>query len=301
MVSARPRAWVLAVGLVGCGWELPRPDIVYETGAVVRDGGNDARPPDVATDVIFTPPDVVAMDVADAPGDSADATGDRSDGGDAGDVVDVIDVVIPDGGCLPPAFRPCFTGDRMTLGSGYCREGAQFCMMNLTWSTACEGEITRDCAGRECGTDGCDGSCGECTGGRVCDDTGHCVARPTTCGPANFTIGCGRGNCPTNSACVSDRCVCNANYAPRRCDGSQCPAAGCDGTDWWCAPAPFCGGTAITCTSATGIFLCPRWSLCDTTARACLCRPGFQARRCDGTACTACSGTEYECVPIRSM
>ncbi len=34
---------------------------------------------------------------------------------------------------------------------------------------------TPDCAGRQCGTDGCMGSCGTCTGGLLCDPTGHCV------------------------------------------------------------------------------------------------------------------------------
>lgn len=302
---SRARWAVLALGAAGCGWTLPMPDTVYEVGQVMRDATvtPDLPGPD-ASDVTLGPPDVVARDLGpDAPADVApDVVVDRADAAvDAVDAADVRDVVIPDGGCLPPSFRMCFTGDRSTLGSGYCREGAQFCEPTMRWSTACEGEITRDCAGRACGSDGCEGSCGACPAGRVCDDTGNCVLPPTQCGPMNFTVACGAGNCPANSTCVGGRCRCNANFEARHCDGVTCPSTGCDGTDWWCAPAPFCGGGAVTCTSPSGSFLCPRWSVCDTVSRACVCRSGFQARRCDGALCTSCPGTEYECVPTRAM
>jgi hypothetical protein len=307
VVSARA-VLLVALGAVGCGWTLPMPDAVFEVGTVQRDvvvTSMDAVGMD-APDVTLGPPDVTVRetgsDVADVmdAGDAGDAS-DARDAADAAEVADVRDVVIPEGGCLPPAFRMCFTGDRMTLGSGYCREGAQFCERTNTWSTLCEGEITRDCAGRECGSDGCEGSCGSCPSGRVCDDTGRCVPPSTVCGPMNFTVLCGAGNCPANSTCVGGRCRCNANFEARHCDAVPCPTTGCDGTDWWCAPAPFCAGGAITCMAPAGSFLCPRWSLCDTMNRTCLCRPGFQARRCDGTLCTSCSGTEYECVPTRAM
>lgn len=307
-MSARAAA-VAVVVAAGCGWTLPMPDTVYEVGVVPRDV---VTPPPTDTagmdapDVVFTPPDVTARDVGDAGMEVIDAADapvviDRPDAADVVDVVDVRDVVIPDGGCLAPAFRMCFTGDRSTLGSGYCREGAQFCERTNTWSTLCEGEIQRDCMGRECGSDGCEGSCGNCPAGRVCDDTGRCVAPSMVCGPMNFTVLCGAGNCPTNSTCTGGRCRCNANFEARHCDAVPCPPTGCDGTDWWCAPAPFCAGGVVTCMAATGSFLCPRWSICDTMNRTCLCRPGFQARRCDGTLCTSCPGTEWECVPTRVM
>ena len=303
----RAAAVVAVVWAAGCGWTLPMPDTVYEVGVVPRDV---VTPMDTAgmdaPDITLGPPDVVVRDTDDGGMDAADGTvvldrPDVSDAADVADVADVRDVVIPDGGCLPPAFRMCFTGDRSTLGSGYCREGAQFCERTNTWSTLCEGEIQRDCMGRECGSDGCEGSCGNCPAGRVCDDTGRCVVPPTTCGPMNFTVLCGAGNCPTNSTCTGGRCRCNANFEARHCDAVPCPPTGCDGTDWWCAPAPFCAGGAVTCMAPTGSFLCPRWSICDTMNRTCLCRPGFQARRCDGTLCTSCPGTEWECVPTRAM
>ena len=39
-----------------------------------------------------------------------------------------------------------------------------------------EGVCTPDCAGRECGDDGCGGSCGSCTGNEVCNASGQCNA-----------------------------------------------------------------------------------------------------------------------------
>jgi hypothetical protein len=31
-----------------------------------------------------------------------------------------------------------------------------------------------NCVGRECGSDGCNGNCGQCTGGRTCTGAGRC-------------------------------------------------------------------------------------------------------------------------------
>ena len=35
-----------------------------------------------------------------------------------------------------------------------------------------------NCAGKECGPDGCGKVCGNCSGGAVCDQTGKCVGKP---------------------------------------------------------------------------------------------------------------------------
>jgi hypothetical protein len=45
----------------------------------------------------------------------------------------------------------------------------------LEMSAVCE----PDCTGRECGDDGCLGSCGTCPYGERCDDSGTCVTPPT--------------------------------------------------------------------------------------------------------------------------
>lgn len=289
------RALFVLVFAASCSWELPAPDIRRDT-PVPRDTS-----PDVVVDVApprdIPSPDVPSMDTPVAPDviDVVDATdaSDVSDVVDVRDASDVTDVVLPDGACAADASRNCYTGNPDRLGVGYCRYGRQTCTAAGVWSTRCDFEIVPDCVNRRCGTDGCEGLCGECPGGTSCDPTGTCVA--TACGPTNFTVTCGAGRCPANSECVGGRCVCSTGYEARVCSGDRCPPSGCSGFDWWCAPAPFCGGGAILC---PGMYLCPRWSLCDDATRTCYCRPGFTARACDGTACTTCPGTAYQCVPM---
>jgi len=54
----------------------------------------------------------------------------------------------------------------------------------LTIDTDC----VPDCADKECGTDGCGGSCGECEGTLQCDDEGHCTELPGNSCLAPFPI-----------------------------------------------------------------------------------------------------------------
>jgi hypothetical protein len=295
-VTRRALAALVALSSASCSWELPAPDVRRDVPAV-RDAPDAAAPDVPPRDVVVTP-DRAPVDAADVPDVSdiaAPDVSDVSDVSDVRDVADVPDVVLPDGGCFPDATRSCYTGNPDRIGVGYCRGGRQSCAASGFWSTRCENEILPDCTNRRCGTDGCEGLCGDCPGGTSCDPTGTCVT--TACGPTNFTVPCGGGRCPANSECSpTNRCVCAAGYEARVCGGDRCPAAGCSGFDWWCAPAPFCGGGAVLC---PGMYLCPRWSLCDDATRSCYCRPGFTARRCDGTECTTCPGTAYECVPSR--
>lgn len=43
-----------------------------------------------------------------------------------------------------------------------------------------------DCAGKQCGSNGCGGQCGSCDGGSICDSSGQCVG--VACGGAPTTI-----------------------------------------------------------------------------------------------------------------
>jgi hypothetical protein len=298
MVIRRARVFVAASVIVAsCGWELPAPDVRRDTTPMRVDvfvPPFDAGPRDVPD--VSDRSDVAVSDVVDATVVSDIVAPDVRDVPDVSDVRDVTDVPdVPDGACLPEAMRNCFTGNPDRIGVGYCRYGRQMCGPTGQWATRCDNEIVPDCVNRRCGSDGCEGLCGECPGGTSCDPTGTCTA--TACGAANFTVPCGGGRCPANSECsATNRCVCAAGYEARVCSGDRCPPSGCSGFDWWCAPAPFCGSGAILC---PGMYLCPRWSLCDDATRSCYCRPGFTAQRCDGTACTVCPGTAYQCVPIR--
>ena len=78
---------------------------------------------------------------------------------------------------------------------------------------------TPDCAGKECGDDGCGGSCGEC------DD------------------GCGQAVCELGE-CLS-LCLCN-------CEDKECGEDGCGGTCGECAKGYDCSDGVCTCTPSCG-------------------------------------------------
>jgi hypothetical protein len=68
---------------------------------------------------------------------------------------------------------------------------------------------TRMCSDRECGDDGCSGSCGECSFGDRCSAAGRCECTPT-CGTAVCgDNGCGGscGECTSGDRCEAGRCV----------------------------------------------------------------------------------------------
>jgi len=104
------------------------------------------------------------------------------------------------------------------------------------------------CAGRECGDDGCGGTCGTCGGEATCED-GVCVpgcvrtCSGRECGPD----GCGGlcGTCAGDEDCVEGTCVCRPS-----CAGRDCGPDGCGGTCGTCAASATCD-PAGRCACAT--------------------------------------------------
>lgn len=97
---------------------------------------------------------------------------------------------------------------------------------------------TPDCQGRECGKDGCGGSCGECQQGCDCI-TGFCVCCEPACdGKECGDDGCG-GSCGQCEGCdcVTGFCVC---CQPFCFDGQQCGGDGCGGSCGKCGPSDTC-------------------------------------------------------------
>ncbi len=97
-----------------------------------------------------------------------------------------------------------------------------------------------DCHDRECGDDGCGGTCGHCAGGRMCSPQHLCVPDPNDCTETCASLGleCGThcqetcGTCPgANDACVDGKCACQPTCTLASCGASD----GCGGT---CAPCP---------------------------------------------------------------
>ena len=67
-----------------------------------------------------------------------------------------------------------------------------------------------DCAGKECGDDGCSGSCGDCAGGELCNGLATCYD-PSNCVPdcAEGSIECGDDGCGGSCGMCSGGDTCN--------------------------------------------------------------------------------------------
>ena len=133
------------------------------------------------------------------------------------------------------------------------------------------------CGGKECGDDGCQGSCGACTAPEACDALGQCGCAPACGGKECGDDGCG-GSC---GACT----------APEACDAlGQCGcAAACTGLE--CGNDPVCGTSCGACQA-------PETCQPDGT---CACAPDCTGRVCGtdgcGGSCGACDpGAGEVCV-----
>ncbi len=82
-----------------------------------------------------------------------------------------------------------------------------------------------NCAGKQCGDDGCDGDCGTCTPPDVCNAAGQCVpdCTPACAGKECGPDGCGGtcGTCTAPETCQAGQCV-----GPQTCDQNGFTAAG---------------------------------------------------------------------------
>ncbi len=166
-----------------------------------------------------------------------------------------------DGVCRPEHGEHCGTclADCGCADDERCDVGDRVCV------EAC----VPDCGGRECGPDGCNGSCGGCDGDAVCNGAGECQDLPAACGdaecgvdedcstcPADCGQCCGDGTCEAArgehcGTCLADcgcddgqRCdvgarACIAGCVPD-CEGAVCGPDGCNG---FCPPG--CEGAQV--------------------------------------------------------
>ena len=100
---------------------------------------------------------------------------------------------------------------------------------------------TPSCGSKECGDDGCGGSCGTCPGGWFCD-SGHCntACSPACTGKECGDDGCGGtcGTCPAGKKCVAGKC--SADACTPSCANKKCGDDGCGGSCGACAAAQQC-------------------------------------------------------------
>ena len=114
-----------------------------------------------------------------------------------------------------------------------------------------------DCSGKFCGSNGCGGSCGTCTGTNVCDGAGQCVTPAQcvdTCPSLGFQCGtqmvCGIStNC---GSCTGGSCNSTGQCVPNCGNGLIDSGEACDGTNLngkSCTTQGFSSGT-LSCNSS---------------------------------------------------
>lgn len=270
-------------------------------------------------------PDAAAVDPGDAsvePEDAADATAEDARDAPERDAAPP-DAAEPDGACTPEVTLVCCDGGVcLDRGCGATREAVADC------PHGCEGgaclPCAPRCAERECGDDGCGGSCGACDGGAACvggvcaclaghrvgccpvDHGGDPVAtlcRFDSCGGVEATLAACPGGCAEDGACLG----CAPSCAGRECGddgcGGECGVAACPAgaqcVDGQCACVP----TAAVACCAEGLCLVDSCGVIGAPVASCPggCVDGVCAGcspSCDGRACgpDGCGGSCGACV-----
>ena len=156
------------------------------------------------------------------------------------------------GTCGPGACGAMQDGCGGTIDCGGCPPGL-VCKDNLC-------KCQPSCSGKQCGDDGCGGSCGGCADGAACNG-GQCVA--ALCGGhcgSDQPASCGQkcecycdDLCFQYGDCCDDVCATCAEILPGQCcktdcAGKQCGDDGCGGSCGSCGPGSICeGGTCTVC------------------------------------------------------
>ena len=107
------------------------------------------------------------------------------------------------------------------------------CTLGGTFPAGCA--CTPQCAGKQCGSDGCGGSCGTCATNQTCAPSSQCGCALACTGKQCGPDGCGGicGMCGAGSSCTtSGTCACTPN-----CAGRLCGSDGCGGTCGAACPA----------------------------------------------------------------
>jgi len=162
-----------------------------------------------------------------------------------------------------------------------------------------------NCDSKDCGDDGCAGSCGDCPAGLTCKEN-------FTCGPCDPSCndkqcgddGCGGscGECGGGDACIDFHCV---SCTPQ-CEGKQCGDDGCNSTCGTCGFNAQCKeGQCITCTPNCGgkecgdngcggmCGSCPAEFECQegVCVEKVECKPNCLNRECGDDSCEGTCGT----------
>lgn len=131
-------------------------------------------------------------------------------------------------------------------------------------------ECTKQCSGKQCGSDGCSGECGPCS--KICTNSGRCVECEND------------GDCPNTFTCSnSNTCVCSSGNI---CEGQCIARSQC------CTPSD-CSGSNVSCNSS-------HQCVCESSNfRQCASGGCVRTNGCcsgdSGRSCTTASGSEGKC------
>ena len=161
---------------------------------------------------------------------------------------------------------------------------------------------TADCAGRECGDDGCGHPCGECAEGYGCTAQGTCDAfcgqlcDGLECGTVGAAGECVCGACDDDNPCTDDSCLedgsCTfvANAFP--CDDDDACTVGDECSEGACVPeAPVDCNDDVDCT----LDGCQPESGCQSQPLDAACNDGDP---CTLDSCHATEGCQHEGQPV---
>jgi hypothetical protein len=165
-----------------------------------------------------------------------------NDGGTGYDVVDKCD---DDNDCTDDGCSDNLCTHEAVSGS-CCNPACEIGHLCISNECIC----ASNCMGKECGDDGCGGSCGECEGEAQCSLTGKCKCAPDCDGKECGDNGCGGscGTCLAPGFCQEGMCQCTP-----QCEGKVCGDDGCGGSCGACPALHKCEGGAC----AFSCSICP--------------------------------------------
>lgn len=162
-----------------------------------------------------------------------------------------------------------------------------------------------NCTGKECGTDGCGGACGDCAEGTTCSAGNLCVAE---CVPQCGDATCGDDGCGgTCGECTWEGEVCfEGTCCEPSCEGKVCGDDGCGGACGECGDGEACDAEGICveeCVPACDGLTCGDdgcGGVCGECAADETCQEGNCSSCipvCEGLACgdNGCGGSCGEC------
>ncbi len=167
-------------------------------------------------------------------------------------------------------------------------------------------ECTPTCVDKQCGSDGCAGTCGVCDASSTCNAAGQCVQKcQVDCtGKQCGDNGCGGscGQCPTGICSETGTCVCVPH-----CGGKECGADGCGGACGTCASGLACNAVGqcvggAECTDTCNSVDAQCGAVCGVNCGACaeglscvgnqcVCEPACDGKTCGDDGCGGSCGT----------